>query len=141
WFVVTSGVCYLLKANIVEQSIFDILLYPLVIILISNTVSIYFAYLLGIFYMKKYTNFNLSKEMSYYMSILFWFVVTSGVCYLLKANIVEQSIFDILLYPLVIILILITFTKFGMLLNRVDLERYLGLMPKIKNVASKILFR
>ena len=110
-------------------------------ILISNTVSIFFTYLLGIFYMKKYTNFNLSKEMSYYMSILFWFVVTSGVCYLLKAHIVEQSIFDILLYPLVIILILITFTKFGMLLNRVDLERYLGLMPKIKNVASKILFR
>ena len=28
----------------------------------------------------------------------------------------------------------------GMLINKDDLERYLGLMPKVKNIASKILF-
>ena len=110
-------------------------------ILISNTVSIFFTYLLGIFYMKKYTNFNLYKGVRYYMAILLWIIVILGVCSGLKYYIVPETILDILLYPFVIISILVIFTKMGLLISKSDIERYLGTIPKLQNMVTKIFIR
>ena len=45
------------------------------------------------------------------------------------------------LYSLVFILILLIFTKIGYLINKLDIERYLGTMPKVRNIAIKLLIK
>lgn len=113
---------------------------PLYAILISITLSVFYAYMLGVFYMKKYTDFNVKLEAKYYTKILFWIIFAVAICFAVKSYIIPQTLFDIIVYPLLIIITFIIFTKLGMLINKDDLERYLGLMPKVKNIASKILF-
>ena len=110
-------------------------------IVISNISSVLFGYLLGVFYMKRYNDFKIGEVLKYYATIILWIIIAGGVCYLLKVYIVPQSLFDILLYPLMIIVTFIIFTKLGMLLNRKDLDRYLGTVPKVGDLASKILLR
>ncbi|MBP3354247.1 MAG: oligosaccharide flippase family protein [Bacteroidales bacterium] len=110
-------------------------------ILISNTISIFFTYLLGIYYMKKYNDLKVLSLLKYYITILLWVVISGGICYVLKCYIVPETIFDVLLYPLVIILILVIFTKIGYLINKSDIDRYLGTMPKVKNMAIKLLIK
>lgn len=110
-------------------------------IIISNTVSVLFGYLLGIYYMKKYNDLKVVLLLKYYATILLWFVISGTICCLLKYYIVPETIFDVLLYPLVMILILVIFTKIGYLINKSDIDRYLGTMPKVKNIATKLLIK
>lgn len=110
-------------------------------ILISNTTSIFFTYLLGIFYMNRYTQFDIIKGLKYYTTILFWSIITISVCGVLKYYIVSESILDVLLYPLVIISILVIFTKIGFLITKIDINRYLGTIPKAQSIATKIFIR
>ena len=51
-----------------------------------------------------------------------------------------ETLFDVILYPLLIIITFITFARFG-LINRVDIDRYLGTMPKIRDIAKKFLLK
>lgn len=102
-------------------------------ILVSNTISIFFTYILGIFYMKRYSDMCILKEIKYYMTILLWSAMVFAVCSILKIYIIPETIFDIIIYPLLTILILVIFVRVGLLINRADVERYLGTMPKIKN--------
>ena len=52
-----------------------------------------------------------------------------------------ETLFDVIIYPLLIAMTLIAFARFGLLINREDIDRYLGAMPKIKDFANKILFK
>ena len=108
-------------------------------ILVSNTASMFIAYLLGVFYMKRYNQFNITKEIGYYAAIIFWAIIVGGVCSALKYYIIPETIFDVAIYTLIIIMLLILFTKRGLLISKSDIDRYFGTMPKLKTIVNKIL--
>ena len=110
-------------------------------IVISNTASVLFAYILGQFYMRKYVEMRISKEFTSYLIIILWIVVTLLMCGLTKYYLLPTNLYDILVYPLIIIATFIIFARFGLLVSKVDIDRYLGIMPKAKNIVNKILFR
>lgn len=110
-------------------------------ILISNIVALVFAYILGNYYMRKFNNLKIVGVLKYYISIVLWTIIAGGVCFGLKYYIVPETILDILLYPFVIISILVIFTKMGLLISKSDIERYLGTMPKVRNIATKLLIK
>lgn len=110
-------------------------------ILISNIAALVFAYILGNYYMRKFNNLKIVGVLKYYISIVLWTIIAGGVCFGLKYYIVSETILDVLLYPLVIMLILVIFTKIGLLINKKDIERYLGTIPKLKNIATKLLIK
>lgn len=135
---------YMHLGGVILNLVIFLMLYKLAgeyTILLSNTISVFFAYILGIYYMRKYNDLKVVSLLKYYITILLWVVISGSICFILRYYIVPETIFDVLLYPLVIMLILVIFTKIGFLINKTDIERYLGTMPKVKNMAIKLLIK
>lgn len=110
-------------------------------IVISNTASVLFAYLLGQYYMRKYVDMRISKQFTSYAIMTLWIAVTLLMCGLTKYYLLPTNLYDIIVYPLIIIATFIIFARFGFLVSKVDIDRYLGAMPKIRDIAKKILFK
>ena len=110
-------------------------------IVISNTASVLFAFLLGQYYMRKYVDMRISKEFTSYLIMILWIVVTLLMCGLTKYYLLPTNLCDIIVYPLIIIATFIIFARFGLLVSKVDIDRYLGSMPKVRDIANKILFK
>ncbi len=108
-------------------------------ILVSNFMAYFASYLLGLFYMRIYVRYRITRNLEFYMHTALWVILaiaaSAGVKYF-----VPETIGDIIIYPTIITGLLITFTRKGLLVKPSEISMYIGCLPKIKNMVNNILF-
>lgn len=107
-------------------------------ILVSNTIAFLASYLLGNYYQYKYLGVNQKSEFPYYSKLLLYFLIISLACWLVRYYI-PVSLFDLLIYPLIVGSSFILFVRTQKLISKTDLEVYFGTIPFLKKRLSRIL--
>lgn len=108
-------------------------------ILVSNFMAYFASYLLGLFYMRVYVSYRIARNLKFYLHTLLWILLTAAICTVVKYA-VPETIGDIFVYPALITLLFVAFTRRGLLVGPADVAMYIGCLPKVKNMVNRILF-
>lgn len=108
-------------------------------ILYANTAAYFCTYILSFYYLKKYLRFDWELEKSGIIKMIFSIIglLIAGV---LLSLVFKTSLWDILIYPVLLSLIYLLYIKFAGLINKEDINRYLGIAPIVEKIFLKIFF-
>ncbi len=106
-------------------------------ILFSNTMAYISSYVLSNYYQFKYFKVNYKKESPYYLKLLFFGILSTLGCILIK-YLIPISNWDLLIYPTFVGFSFIIFVRIQKLINTVDLDLYFVHLPNIKRNLSRL---
>jgi O-antigen/teichoic acid export membrane protein len=107
-------------------------------ILISNSLGLFAAYIMCNYYKYKYLHFSIIKELNYYIKLFMLSLILLIQCLLVRYYL-TFNIWDLVIYPIIVVVSFVYLVRWLKLISANDLQRYFETMPYIKNKLSKLL--
>ena len=107
-------------------------------ILVSNTLALFASFMVGNYYQIKYLGVKIRNEGLYYIKI-FSFAILCTVACLIVRYFVSVGIWDLIIYPAIVITSFIFYVRLMKLISINDLESYFETTPSLKVTLKRIL--
>ncbi|HPY67317.1 MAG TPA: oligosaccharide flippase family protein [Bacteroidales bacterium] len=107
-------------------------------ILFANSLALLSSYLIGNYYQYKYLGANFKKEIKYFGKLLLFGIICISGCLLVR-KFKPINAWDLVIYPILICIMFISFVRNFQLLTINDTERYLNLAPSLKKIIEYLL--
>lgn len=107
-------------------------------IILSNLAGYLVSFLLGSYYQQKYLGANFSANRVYYLKLLGLGVICLTSCIGVHF-LVRMSLFDLVIYPVVIVTLSTIYARWQNLITQHDLTRYFSTLPRVKKSLAFVL--
>jgi len=107
-------------------------------ILISNTLAFLASYSLGNYYQGKYLDIIFRNEMLFYFQIFIYALFCTAGCLIIR-YLIPVGLWDLLIYPIIVIASFIFYVRKMELITKLDLELYFETLPYVKRNLNRIL--
>ncbi len=107
-------------------------------ILVANSLAFLASYTLSNYYQSKYLDILFKNEIPYYIKIIAYAFVGILICLIIR-YLVPIGLWDLIIYPLLVIVSFILYVRRMKLITPQDLKQYFGTIPLLKNKLTKVL--